>query len=179
MKSIRPLYEKYGAESYYREHAADYANPHFPEISQLLKRNFTRFDCSGGVLDFACGGGEVTQVLQQLGADPITGCDPFTFELYERQTGCTCLHYSFKEVLKGMSVGHYSLIISSFALHLCPAKDLFSLTWNLFQSAPTLVVITPHKRPELEKLPGIELVWEDAATTEKGKKVKLKTYRRS
>ncbi len=178
MKRIRPLYEKYGAEGYYREHAADYSNPHFPEIEALIRQNFSRFDCSGGVLDFACGGGEVTQVLLQLGVARVTGCDPFTFDLYERQTGCSCLRFSFKDIVKGAPLENYSLIISSFALHLCPEKDLFPLTWNLFQAAPTLVVITPHKRPELEKLPGIELIWENAAVTSRGKKVKLKTYRR-
>lgn len=177
MKTIRPLYDKYGAEVYYRDYAADYSNPHFPEISALLRQNLYRLDCSGGVLDFACGGGEVTKVLQEAGITQITGCDPYTFDLYERQTQATCLRFSFKDLIKRAGFGHYSLIISSFALHLCPEKDLFSLTWSLFQAAPVLVVITPHKRPELEKLPGIELCWEDAAVTEKGKKVKMKVYR--
>jgi hypothetical protein len=47
----------------------------------------------------------------------------------------------------------------------------------LLQAAPTLVIITPHKRPELEKLPGVVLAWEDFAETEKGKKVRMKAYR--
>lgn len=176
MKAIRPLYETFGAEGYYRRHASDYENPHFPEIKTLLERNFTRFECSGGVLDFAAGGGEVAQVLQQLGVEKITGCDPFTFALFEKNTSLPCLRLSFKDVVKGGLSGRYSLAISSFALHLCPPKDLFSLTWNLLQAAPTLVVITPHKRPELERLPGIELIWEDFAETQKGKKVRMKTY---
>jgi SAM-dependent methyltransferase len=177
MQSIRPLYDSCGVEGYYRAHADDYANPHFPEITTLLERNFQRFDCSGEVLDFAAGGGEVAQVLQKLGVEKITGCDPFTFELFEKNTGLACLRLSFKDVVKGEPLGQYSLIISSFALHLCPLKDLFSLTWNLLQAAPTLVVITPHKRPELEKLPGIALAWEDFTETEKGKKVRMKGYR--
>jgi hypothetical protein len=61
-------------------------------------------------------------------------------------------------------------------LHLCPAKDLFPLTWQLFDSAPLLVVVTPHKRPELEKMSHISLVWEDSVETEKGKKVRMKAY---
>lgn len=177
MKAIRPLYEAYGAEGFYRDHADDYSNPHFPEIAALLKQNFSKFDCSGGVLDFACGGGEVTQVLQQAGVENITGCDPFTFDLYERQTGYPCLRFSFKDLVKGAQPGRYSLIISSFALHLCPVKDLYPLTWNLLQAAPLLVVITPHKRPELEKIPGITTDWEDHVLTQKGKKVNLKAYR--
>lgn len=176
MKAIRPLYEAFGVEAYYREQAETYENPHFPEIETLLERNFPRFDCSGGVLDFAAGGGEVTRVLLRLGVLDITGCDPFTFRLFEQQTGLPCLHWSFKDLVKGQSPGRYSLIISSFALHLCPPKDLFSLTWNLLQAAPALVVVTPHKRPELEKLPGIALTWEDAVATERGKKVRIKAY---
>jgi SAM-dependent methyltransferase len=177
VKAIRPLYETYGAEGYYRDHAGDYANPHFPEIKTLLERNFHRFDCSGGVLDFAAGGGEVAQVLQKLGVEKITGCDPFTFQLFEKNTGLACLRFSFKDVVKGEPLGQYSLIISSFALHLCPPKDLFPLTWNLLQAAPLLVVITPHKRPELEKLPGVQLIWEDFTETERGKKVRMKAYK--
>jgi hypothetical protein len=173
---IRPLYDTYGAEGYYRDHAGDYENPHFPEIKTLLERNFSRFDCADGVLDFAAGGGEVAQVLKNMGVDNITGCDPFTFGLFEKNTGLPCLRWSFKDVIKGEPLGQYSLIISSFALHLCPQKDLFPLTWHLLQAAPTLVVITPHKRPELEKLPGVGLVWEDVAETERGKKVRMKAY---
>jgi hypothetical protein len=46
----------------------------------------------------------------------------------------------------------------------------------LLQAAPLLVIITPHKRPELEKLQGIELLWEDAVETARGKKVRMKAY---
>lgn len=177
MKAIRHLYEEHGAEAYYREHADGYANPHFPQIEALISANLQRLDTSGGVLDFSAGGGEVTLSLQKNNVENITGCDPFTFDLFEKNTGRPCLRFSFKDVIKGAPLGRYSLIVSSFALHLCPASDLFLLAWNLLQAAPLLVVITPHKRPELEKLPGIELVWEDDACTERGKKVRLKVYR--
>jgi hypothetical protein len=73
--------------------------------------------------------------------------------------------------------GNFTTIISSFAMHLCPTKDLFSLTWNLFQAAPLLVIITPHKRPELENLSSFELVWQDFVCTERGKQVRLKAYK--
>lgn len=176
MKKIRPLYEAHGADGFYRDHAGDYENPHFPEIQQLLERNFARFDGTS-VLDFSAGGGEVTRVLQHLGTAQITGCDPYTYELYEQKTGLPCLRHSFKDVVRGSLAGQsYSLIISSFALHLCPAKDLFLLSWQLLQIAPLLVVLTPHKRPELELQPGIELAWEDFVLTERGKKVRLKAY---
>ena len=177
MKKIRPLYDEHGAEGYYRAFADTYENPHFPEIKKLLERNMGKFDCSA-VLDFAAGGGEVTQVLQGLGMRGITGCDPFTFDLFEKNTCCTCLRLSFMDVIKNGLPGHYSTIFSSFALHLCPVRDLFSLSWQLLEAAPVLVVLTPHKRPELEKLEGVELLWEDVVSTERGKKVRLKTYKR-
>lgn len=177
MSKIRLLYEQFGAENYYRDHADEYANPHLPEVADLLGRNLHRLDCSGGVLDFSAGGGEVTLALQKLHVGNITGCDPFTFDLYAKNTGLPCLRHSFEDVLKSAPLGHFSLIISSFALHLCPAKDLWPLAWHLFQSAPTLVIITPHKRPELENLPGIQLIWEDFSLTERGKKVRMKAYR--
>ncbi len=176
MKNIRPLYDEYGVDGYYRDHAAAYENPHFPEIKTLLERNLHRMDTTH-VLDFGCGSGEVTRVLQATGCAGITGCDPYTSAQYIEQTGKPCLLLSFRDVIKNGLPESYSTIISSFALHLCPVKDLFSLSWNLFQSAPLLVVLTPHKRPGLETLPGIELAWEDFTLTDRGKKVRCKAYR--
>lgn len=176
-KKIRPLYDEHGADGYYRDHAGDYENPHLPQIKALLDRNFHRLDTSGTVLDFCAGGGEVTLGLRALGARDLAGCDPYTYELFEQKTGLLCQRLAFQDVVKHGLQGHYSLIVSSFALHLCPLKSLFPLTWNLLQAAPTLVVITPHKRPELELLPGIELIWEDVVETPRGKKVRMKAYR--
>ncbi|MCC7506132.1 MAG: class I SAM-dependent methyltransferase [Saprospiraceae bacterium] len=179
MKAIRHLYEEHGAENYYRDHADSYANPHFPQIAALIQANLAQINHAGGVLDFCSGGGEVSLALAALGVGNITGCDPFTFDLYEKNTGRPCLRYSFKDVIKGVPLGQYSTIICSFAMHLCPAKDLFSLCWQLFQAAPQLVIITPHKRPELDQIPGIRLVSEDSAFTEKEKRVRLRIYEQS
>ena len=172
--SIRQQYETHGAEAYYQQHAAAYENPHFLEIQRLIQQNQHRLDLSA-VLDFAAGGGEVTKALQTAGTQNLTGCDPFTFDLYEKNTGCPCFRFSFKDVIKGALQGQqFSTIISSFALHLCPEKDLYPLFWNLLQSAPVLVFITPHKRPETDRLPSIQTLFEDHVLTERGKKVRLK-----
>jgi hypothetical protein len=175
MKSIRPLYEAHGAEGYYQEHADTYENPHFPEIAALLQANAPRLDLQA-VLDFSAGGGEVTRVLQELGYSDIIGSDPYTHALYTRKTGKPCLPLSFDDVIKKGIPGKYSAIISAFALHLCPPKDLYPLVYQLFQVAPQLVVLTPHKRPELENLPGVELLWADYVLTARGKQVRLKVY---
>ena len=174
---IRPLYDQYGPDAYYQVHADTYENPHFPQIEALLVRNLPRFDSDKGILDFAAGGGEVTRVLLSQGIQTIRGSDPYLYELYERNTGCICDRYTFSDVVKKGLPERYSTIISSFALHLCPPKDLFSLAWNLLDAASLLVVITPHKRPALETLPGIQLLWEDWELTEKEKKVRLKAYK--
>ncbi|MFM7154625.1 MAG: hypothetical protein ACKOZV_10935 [Bacteroidota bacterium] len=175
-RSIRPLYDQYGAEGYYQSQSDSYENPHLPLIERLLEQNNHRLDLKGRVLDFAAGGGEVTRALVRMGVREIEGSDPFTWSLYEKNTGLTCHRFSFMDVVKNGLKGTYSTIISSFAMHLCPQKDLFSLTWNLFQAAPLLVIITPHKRPELELLPGIELLWQDITEDDRGKKVRMKAY---
>lgn len=175
MKSIRPLYDEHGVDAYYRDHAGAYENPHFPEIQALLQGNLQRIG-PGPVLDFACGGGEVTRVLQAAGRAEVSGCDPYTYQLYEQQTGRPCLRLSFRDVIRNGLPDTYSAIICSFALHLCPPRELFPLCWQLLEAAPLLVVLTPHKRPELEQLPEFELAWEDFALTERGKKVRCKAY---
>jgi len=62
-------------------------------------------------------------------------------------------------------------------MHLCPEKQLYPLAYQLFQCSPQLVIITPHKRPQLEKLDGVNLDFDDFTLTQKGKKVFLKSYR--
>jgi 2-polyprenyl-3-methyl-5-hydroxy-6-metoxy-1,4-benzoquinol methylase len=177
MIPIRLLYEEHGADGYYQNLGDSYENPHFPEIEALLQNNLNRLDTSK-VLDFSAGGGEVTRVLLDAGVRNITGADPYTGALYEKNTGLLCEPWSFSDVVREGLPTTYSVVISSFALHLCPASSLFSLCWNLLDAAPLLVVITPHKRPELETKGGIKLVWEDAALTPRGKKVRMKAYQK-
>lgn len=175
-RPIRPLYDEYGPDVYYRDHAGHYANPHFPQVKALLERNAGRLDLTH-VLDFAAGGGEVTQVVRSMGAQEVTGCDPYTYALYEQQTGLRCLRHSFKDVLRGaLAESSFSLIVSSFALHLCSPKELYPLAWQLLQCAPLLVVITPHKRPDLGAYAGIGMLWEDEVLTEREKRVRIRAY---
>jgi trans-aconitate methyltransferase len=169
------MYDTYGPDGYYQQFAADYDNPHLPEIKALLEKNLYRLDTTA-VLDLAAGTGEVTQVLLEHGITDVQGIDPYTYIIYTEKTGRPCTTESFMDILKDGLDRPYSLIVCSFAMHLCPLKDLFSLTWQLFQSAPVLVIITPHKRPELELLPGIELLWTDETETIRGKKVRMKAY---
>lgn len=172
---IRNLYQKLGVQHYYQQYGDHYQNPHWEQIKTLLQQNETRLDY-GQVLDFCAGGGEVSWVLQELGYSGMIGSDPFLKDLYQKNLGLTCHDWSFDTVVKKGLTGRYSCIISSFALHLCPAEQLYALTLQLFQATETLVVLTPHKRPALETYHGVDLQYTDHTLTERGKKVFLKVY---
>ena len=182
-KAIRNEYADLGVENYYRSHGDVYENPHYPYIQQLLEQNKHRIDYSQ-TLDLACGGGEVTLILRGLGFLQIVGCEPFTHQLFEKNTNQSCLSFSFEDIIKGaltnnqspITNNHYTSIISSFAMHLCPEKQLFPLVAQLFLVTKNIVIITPHKRPELEKLSNVTLAFEDFVLTKRGKKVFLKSY---
>ncbi len=177
-KSIRDQYADQGVENFYLEHGHDYVNPHLAQIKQLLVQNEHRIDYSSA-LDFCCGGGEVTTVLEGLGFPNTTGCDPFTQQAFANNTNKRALSFGFSDVIQGKLTGEFSSVICSFAMHLCPKDQLFLLTYYLFEIAPQIVVITPHKRPALENLAGVELEFEDFALTKRGKKVRLKAYRKA
>jgi hypothetical protein len=61
-------------------------------------------------------------------------------------------------------------------MHLCPEKQLYPLVIKLFAHTKSLVIITPHKRPALETLTGVELDFTDFVLTKRGKKVQLKHF---
>src|SRR5688572_17211908 len=149
--SVRSRYERHGADAYYREHAADYVNPHEPEVvhSLGLARSRWGLDLSR-VLDLACGSGEATLALRALGAGAVDGLDPYTGQAYAARTGQRAEPLSFEAVAAGALTGRsYSLIVCSYALHLLQPSRLPTLTYPLSRLAPALLVRTPHKRPHL------------------------------
>ncbi|MEO1516989.1 MAG: class I SAM-dependent methyltransferase [Bacteroidota bacterium] len=176
-KAIRNQYDKLGVEGYYQQHGQAYENPHFPYVRQLLLQNRERIDCTHA-LDFCCGSGEVSRVLLEMGEQTFAASDPYTQAAYRQQLGRDCWSHSFEDVIRGQLEGTFSAVICSFAMHLCPPKQLYPLAHALLTHSPLLVIITPHKRPQLETISGIELAFEDfVLTQEKGKKVRLKAYR--
>ncbi len=194
MKAIRNEYADQGVETFYKTNATAYENPHFSYIESLLQKNKERIDYTH-ILDFCSGGGEVTMALQKMGFPNSIGCDPYTHILFENNTKKPCFTYNFEDVVKGNFTfdlpkydtpavpivsgcrsSIFSAIICSFAMHLCPDKMLQPLVLQLFSLSKHIVIITPHKRPELEKIDNIYLDFEDYVLTERGKKVFLKIY---
>ncbi len=175
MRAIRNLYQDLGVDQYYTHEGSAYENPHFPQIETLLTQNQYRINYEN-VLDFCCGGGEVSKVLQALGHSLPQASDPYTQEAYRKNFERDCWDFSFEDVIRGKLTGQFSSIICSFAMHLCLQKQLFPLVHQLFLCTPQLVIITPHKRPELENLTNIALEFTDFTLTKRGKKVFLKSY---
>jgi SAM-dependent methyltransferase len=149
--SIRSRYEAVGADAFYRDEGDDYRNPHEPQIADLLGQIALpwKLDFSH-VLDLAAGSGEVTLALRELGAKRIVGIDPFTFRAYEKRTRQTAEKLTFADIAAGGLRGRrYSLIVCSFALHLCEPSRLPAVAQALSEIAPSLLLIMPHKRPVL------------------------------
>ena len=150
-ESIRHAYERYGAPDFYRRFGADYRNPHEDAIGQALHEATARWSLDlSHVLDLACGSGEVTLALRPF-ACTIEGIDPYTYEAYRTRTGQRAEQWSFEQIAAGALEGRrYSLIVSSFALHLLERSRLPLLCRQLSRVAPALLVLTPHKRPEID-----------------------------
>ena len=152
MEAIRPQYEQLGAQAFYEQHGADYRNPHEAAIGAVLRAVVPQWRLElTRVLDLACGSGEATLVLRELGAQHIEGLDPYTQAAYLARTGQMAEGFDFAAIAAGALRGrHYSLIVCSFALHLAEASRLPLLTFELSELAPHLLVLTPHKRPMLK-----------------------------
>lgn len=154
MESVRAGYEELGVEGYYKLHSEDYNNPHFREIEYLLKQEIHKNYFGTDILDLCCGSGEVTNILMQyknIRKYNIEGLDPYTAPAYKKNTGKDCLVYGFKDIVQGaLQNKKYHTIICSFAMHLCDESLLNNLLYQLSLISNTLIIITPHKRPEIK-----------------------------
>lgn len=150
-EAIRTAYEEYGAEEYYRRFGAGYRNPHERVVREVIGACVAREALDlGAVLDLACGSGEATRALLELGAAAVEGVDPYTAEAYRAATGRTAEPFTFEEIAAGaLADRSYSLVVCSFALHLADVSRLPLLAWQLAQISGALLVVTPHKRPDL------------------------------
>jgi SAM-dependent methyltransferase len=152
--SIRGEYVEHGVRDYYAQHGDAYRNPHEPIIRELLAMAVGRWQLDLlHVLDLACGSGEVTLALRDLageGVGQINGIDPYTAAAYQARVGNAAETFSFEQIAGGALDGRsYSVIVCSFALHLVAESWLPALCYQLGQICHALIVLTPHKRPEL------------------------------
>jgi trans-aconitate methyltransferase len=162
MKPIRKAYEQHGVRGYYQRHGAGYRNPHEASVARALAAAVQSWQPDlRHVLDLACGSGEATLALRQLGASAIDGVDPYTGPAYLARTGQPAEPLTFEAIAAGAMAGRrFSLIVCSYALHLLEPSRLPQLAYTLSQLAPALLVLTPHKRPALRRTWGWEQVGE-------------------
>lgn len=155
MDKIRPAYEELGAEGFYASHGARYRNPHEPRVRAVLAEVLAEPSAAepellDAVLDLACGSGEATLALRELGAREVTGVDPYTGAAYRERTGRDAEPLRFEQVAAGALAGRtYSLVVCSYALHLLAESRLPALAYALTEVTSAFVVVTPHKRPVL------------------------------
>lgn len=169
--SVRAGYEKLGVEGYYKNHNEDYSNPHFNIINALLSDYIKHNNIGDNVLDLCCGSGEITSILNSVGDYHIDGLDPYTAPAYKKNTGKECLMYDFKDIVNGaLENRRYNTIICSFAMHLCEQSMLNSLLYQLSTISENLIILTPHKRPEITQ-------WWKEVYREKNNKVTIKVYK--
>ena len=171
MNSIRSGYEELGVEGYYKLHNEDYSNPHFYIVRELLQKYIKYNNIGIDILDMCCGSGEVTHILKEVNKNfNIEGLDPYTAPAYNKNTGLSCMKYNFMDILKGQLINKkYDTIICSFALHLCEETMLNMVLYQLSLIANRLIIITPHKRPEINS-------WWEEVYREKTNKVTLRVY---
>lgn len=173
--AIRPLYDKHGAAGYYERFGANYRNPHEPIVRALIEQavKSDKLLLPGDpILDLACGSGEATLALRELGFSEVAGTDPYTGIAYLERTGKRAEAHSFEDIATGALEGRrYSLIVCSFALHLAQASLLPALCWQLALVSERLWILTPHKRPVLRQEWGWELSTESLVS-----RVRLRTY---
>jgi len=150
--SIRSQYERYGVQDFYQRFGGGYSNPHERAIQHVLRAAVETWPIDlSHVLDLACGSGEATLSLKALGADQVDGVDPYTAEAYFARTGQTAEPFTFEQIATGALAGRsYSLIVCSFALHLLQPSRLPALAYQLGLLADSLLILTPHKRPNLK-----------------------------
>jgi SAM-dependent methyltransferase len=174
-EKIRPQYEAHGVAGFYGQFGATYSNPHEPQIRVLLERVIAEWSLDlSSVLDLACGSGEVSSVILKHDG-MVTGIDPFTFEAFQKRTGLEAERFSFEDIAEGALEGRrFSLIVCSFALHLVEASRLPTVAFRLAQVAETLLILTPHKRPNLKTEWGWSLESEVLET-----RVRARLYRTS
>ena len=108
MSSIRGAYEEFGAEEYYKRFGTDYRNPHEIAVRAVIQESVKRNSLGlHHVLDLACGSGEATRALCEIGAKDIDGVDPYTAAAYSAAIGIPAEELSFEDVAASATDGRH------------------------------------------------------------------------
>jgi SAM-dependent methyltransferase len=147
MEAIINEYKRHGVDNFYRLHGSDYENPHRSIVESLILQAKDEWNLSGSILDLCCGSGEVSNVLKEF---DVEGIDPYTCELYMKNTRNNCIQMSFKDIVRFGLGKRYDFIICSYAMHLCEPSMLAMLLYRIAESSNNLIIITPHKKPNCD-----------------------------
>ena len=107
---------------------------------------------SARVLDLAAGSGEATLAIRNFNSKAaIDAVDPYTHAAYFDRVGKECDAVSFEDVAAGALAGRsYTLVVCSFALHLADVSRLPAICTALAAVSPAMLILTPHKKPEIK-----------------------------
>lgn len=153
--AIRHAYEKFGVNGYYSQYGAEYRNPHESRLEQVVNEFVKKWSLKTNdrVLDLACGSGEITMMLSKLGFKTIVAVDPFTGEAFEKRVGRPIDgKWTFEQIADGcLEDERFDLVICSFAAHLISPSFLPLVMMQLSFISKKLIILTPHKRPEISE----------------------------
>jgi SAM-dependent methyltransferase len=169
---------KDGVDTYYSENGNKYSNPHHLDIADALKIcvDNIKLEHDKPILDFCAGSGEVSLILKKYIKNKIIGSDPYTHELYKKNTSNDTYQWSFDDILNCAPDDfniQFSVIICSYALHLCDKSKLSLVAQYLSRISPYLCIISPHKNPVLTEQMNWKLLY-----TDKCNKARLFIYTR-
>jgi SAM-dependent methyltransferase len=169
--SMRKEYDENGVEGFYLKHGATYRNKHGPEIKRVVRYVKAKLPTELSdprtirILDLACGSGESTLALVENKVavlENVDACDPYTYAAFEEVCGKPAFRWSFEDIADGVleDVPCYNLTVCSFALHLLDVSKLFGCCYQLALKSNYLLLLSPHKRPEIKPEMGWEFLFE-------------------
>jgi hypothetical protein len=174
MASIRGQYESMGVQQFYAEKGAEYSNPHFATLKEVLPQMLEHLvgpllPLKHGLLDFCCGSGEFTRIYEawerSRGAQPscITGSDPYTQEGYRQCTSRTAESWSFQDVCEGVLEERglrFDVVAISYAIHLLDKSRYHLFFHSLARHANYMLIVSPTKN---KGIVGREHCWEEVS----------------
>ena len=150
--AIREKYVRDTVRGYYEKHGSSYRNPHEPQVRRAIIEAMDSLAIAPGrVLDLACGSGEASLALVELGWS-VYAVDPYSGAAFRERLRLDPEPLSFEEIAAGLiSDRRYDLIVCSYAMHLVPLSRLPLLAFRLKEISPLLMTVSPHKRPSIKQ----------------------------